>query len=85
MPETSVHQTSQRSWFMATRRRRVLANALLFGAIAAVGSFLGSFALSIVFGLFSGLCATVGLLASEESIRRTWCLLQFGFPVASDL
>jgi hypothetical protein len=71
---------------MATRKRRVLSNALLFGAMATVGVLLGvSSVFAVVFGLFAGLCAVVGLLASEESIRRSWGVLQFGFPLASDL
>jgi hypothetical protein len=70
---------------MATRKRRVLSNALLFGAIATVGLLSGSATVFAVSGVFAGLCTVVGLLASEESIRRSWGILQFGFPLASDL
>jgi hypothetical protein len=85
MPEAPAHQMSRRPWFMATRKRRVQSNALLFGAIAAALFLWGSFTLAAAFGLFAGLCAAVGLLASEESIRRSWSVLQLGFPLASDL
>lgn len=85
MPETPAHQTSRRQLFMATRKRRVLSSPLLFGAIAASFLLWGSSTIAAAFGLFAGLGAAIGFLASEKSIRRSWSVLQLGFPLASDL